>query len=626
MSDDGSEEPSFVHPTFGFGISENDKELVRMSSELQTRGGSQKTNKKSIRECLGKPWRRLRSILKSPSQRRADENMKILRTTIVRQVNVNTTMIPDAVVQIAARRTIIGQTLRPETAQAFAEAIKQWYNRHGFVCHSVIDATLVPETSTVEISVAEPKSADPPVHITFCAERVLDGEELLTPRQYRRKHTERRTVGFRPADKLNTTLVVTDKGKTRPRVLSQVLGLKSNSPFSWNAAAWRKIAGSGIFHKVYGANPTMLKDGTVQLQLMVQEAPPRHLEYGLARSLYTGQWEGEIDFENVNLLGGGETLGVSLRQGSRGPSGRARFRDTKYGMDGGYDVEVFSEYVGDNADTKAKRKPVDIDLSDESQTAAELQTQEDSEVPLSFAEKVRGSRDNRKGAMFRVYNPIDPKLVANSVASASLERVSSKCGKQGTIGTSSISLGPFTRELPLGARSNVDTKILVGSRVEQTADTSRKYFPFSSVVATTRQTFPLLATSASPRSIVLALKHSAVASSRQLPHHEAIAQGVAFNVRGGRSSALTTALSGTTELRIPIQLPVSQVRQDASVVLFGDWVLGKSDCTSPFARRACVGLGFRKSIQGIPLTLDVTYSKMEKKIKTNLSLGRDFEI
>ena len=81
MSDDGSEEPSFVHPTFGFGISENDKELVRMSSELQTRGGSQKTNKKSIRECLGKPWRRLRSILKSPSQRRADENIIILRST-----------------------------------------------------------------------------------------------------------------------------------------------------------------------------------------------------------------------------------------------------------------------------------------------------------------------------------------------------------------------------------------------------------------------------------------------------------------------------------------------------------------------------------------------------------------
>ena len=132
--------------------------------------------------------------------------------------------------------------------------------------------------------------------------------------------------------------------------------------------------------------------------------------------------------------------------------------------------------------------------------------------------------------------------------------------------------------------------------------------------------------SGATRPILLALKHSLTASTKSLPRHEARAQGSLCNIRGATPNGqVSTALSGTTELRIPIQLPIQKLRQDASVVVFGDWLFAKKDAASTFFRKSSVGLGLRKSVQGIPIQYDFSYSS-DGKIRAVFGLGRDFDV
>jgi hypothetical protein len=83
---------------------------------------------------------------------------------------------------------------------------------------------------------------------------------------------------------------------------------------------------------------------------------------------------------------------------------------------------------------------------------------------------------------------------------------------------------------------------------------------------------------------------------------------------------------GTTELRIPIQIPsIIKTRQDAGLVVFGDWLVAAKDSQFAFYRKSCIGVGLRKSVQGIPLKCDVSFSQ-EGKLKTMFGLGGDFDI
>jgi len=40
--------------------------------------------------------------------------------------------------------------------------------------------------------------------------------------------------------------------------------------------------------------PVFDGDGNVQLMVTATEKPSRNLEYGVTKSLYTGEWEGEM--------------------------------------------------------------------------------------------------------------------------------------------------------------------------------------------------------------------------------------------------------------------------------------------------------------------------------------------
>jgi outer membrane protein assembly factor BamA len=628
---------------------DNATETRRRNSGTFPRGGSTKARRKpvgkkgvlgstvdywkdafgSLSAAVGKPFKVtghfVASRFQSKEKKREEELMKQLQSMPIRQVVVpNSTVLPADVVQIAAKGSgMLGSPLRTDRVQDMARNLKNWYLRKGYVLHSVTGVTLKPETATAEIAVEEPTVSRTPVGINFYKEMVIDEDtgDLMTFREYKEKHKTRRTFGLDrlTMQDLNTTFVETS-GRTKPGRIASAMGLRPGNHFQWNRHNWERIARSGIFGKILRAAPRPMQDGTVQLHIMATEAPSRHLEYGVGKSLYTGSWEGELDFEHANLLGGGETLGLSVRRGAKDkePSVRLRFSDGRLADSGGYDVEIFSEYIEYKGEKHEGRQLSDDDGTDIAMTAMHVYDRDD--------------LFDRKGLTLRVRNPVDPSVIMNSQASASVERTATKTGLHETIASGTAEVGPFLRELPLGARFNFDAIVTNGIRIgtrstpasnEEEASVSRTLLrPFSTVTATTRQLLPLLG---NRRPLILALKHSLTASTRHLPGHVGRAQGTTSNIRGSSPNGpVSTALQGTTELRVPIRLPEKlKTNQDAGVVFFADWLYASKDWSSRFHRKSSIGFGLRKSIQGIPLKYDLSYSK-EQKFKAVFGLGRDF--
>jgi len=562
------------------------------------------------------------SVFQSIEKRREKELLKQLQTMPVRQVVVpETSVLPKEVVQLAAKHSgVIGNPLRTDRVQDFARSLKHWYSRQGYILHSVTGATLNADTATAEIAVEEPRIAEAPVEITFCKEMVIDNEtgDLMTFREYRDKHQQRRLLGFDnlSKDNLNTTYVTTD-GRTKPRRVASALGLTAGRPFQWDGNKWRNVVTCGVFARVLQASPRPMPDGSAQLHIIATEAPPRHLEYGMGRSLYTGSWEGELDFEHGNLLGGGEKLGLSVRRGAKDsiPSVQLSFSDSRFGTAGGYDVQVFSDFLGAKTEKMAKTESQDDSLV----------VDDDGLV-------------NRMGLRLSVQNPVTQRILQHSGVSASLERTTAKSGAHESIGSATLNVGPFVNQLPFQARSNVDVSFTTGTRLVRGITSEAKSFsssdclflPYSSVTATTKQIFPLLnipsSESVSTRPLVLALRHSLTTSTSNLPRHEAKAQGVSNDIRGSEPNGpISSAIRGTTELRLPVPVPFVKTQQDASLVVFGDWLVATENSLSPFHRKSSVGAGIRKSVQGIPLHVDLSYSK-ETKLKVSCGLGRDFDV
>jgi outer membrane protein assembly factor BamA len=555
-----------------------------------------------------RPFRRIRkpSFLQSQQERRQNELLEKLKTVPIQHVTApNSTVLPQDVVSIAAKRSgMLGSPLKTQAVQEIASHLKQWYERQGYVLHSMTGATLQVESQTAELSVQEPVSSHRPVEIVNCQEMVVNEDGSLTSwRQYRQDHAVRYGRTSR-IDKsaLNTTFVPSSgRAKTNPRRLAQALGLKSGQPFQWNPAVWSRIVGAGLFHNVLRASPERLQDGTVQLQLFVQEAPPRHLEYGITKSMYTGSWEGELDFVHKNVLGGGESLGVVVRRGTHdaAPSVRLSFDNDKFGLPGGYSVQVFADYIGEHLEESTGQDYEHDELLD------------------------------RKGAsVVLLRHPWLGFKGVPSTAVASVERTSTKGGRHESSASASLQVGPFARDLPMDARTSILGKVMVGSRLsqqepEQEQQQSLNLLPFTSLTVTARQIFPLSSISSQPT--ILALQHSATTSSSNLPRHEANAQGVACNIRGYTKSNHRVANSVTGSLELRVSLPeLAKPLADSKVVFFGDWSLAQAPASSTFSRRASVGLGLRKSFQGLPLKYDLTLTQ-EGKLGSFFGLGADFE-
>jgi hypothetical protein len=557
---------------------------------------------------------KLENTFKSKEQKKQEELYEQLKTMPVRSVEVtNSSVLPPEIVRLAVKRSgLVGNPLRTDRVQEMAKNLKSWYLRKGYILHTVTGATLKPETATAEIQVEEPTISKVPISIVSCKEMVVDKEsgELLTFRQYREKHAKRKSFRHDRIEKkdLNTTFVET-RGRTKASRIAKALHLKPGRPFRWHSDRWQKIANSGIFLQILRSTPVRLPDGTVRLQIFVTEPAPRHLEYGLGKSLYTGTWEGELDFEHQNVFGGGETVGFMIRRGTKdpAPSLRVHFGDEHFGLEGGYKFEVFRDYIGD------------VDRVDGGDANG---------VPTDSDGYCKDSLLDRRGATFRLRNPIDPKVITNSVASASLERTSTKTGLHESIGSATLTLGPFRKDLPMDARSSITTSLTGGSRiaVKESGDnfsaSNVQLLPYSTVSATARQILPISSPS-DRRPLTLALQHTIATSTHNIPRHEARAMGVSAEIRGaipdGRASS---SVKGTTEIRVPVDIPRLG---GGSVVFFGDWFCVQNERKSRFYGKSSIGIGLRKHFSGLPLKYDVCYSN-EGKIKAMFGLGSDFDV
>ena len=347
----------------------------------------------------------------------------------------------------------------------------------------------------------------------------------------------------------------------------------------------------------------------MQLHILATEAPPRNLEYGISNSIYTGSWEGEVDFEHRNLFGGGESLGLIVCRGTKEPepSVKLRYSNDKFGMEGGYDLELFSDYIGESHDSK----------DGEDQQAVESDNLLD-----------------RRGFTCRLSNPISPSVIRQTSASVSLERTSTLAGYQEGVGSASFTAGPFLKELPMDARSNLFISATTGTRVADVGSdgpdspvVAYKVMPYALATATTRQIFPF-AVPNGRRPITLALQHMISGSSPNIPRQDGIALGVSGRVRGydsKKNGLISNSLVGTTEVRIPVTLPTDKVRQDATVVVFADWLIAQKNARTPFFRKSSVGIGLRKTIQGIPCKYDLSYT-LDGRIRGMFGLGRDFDV
>jgi len=556
--------------------------------------------------------RKVNNIFRKDKQK--DDDLTMIP---VQAVKVLSDILPESIVKRAAQRSgMLGSALSSDRVNECARQLKKFYMQRGYVLHSVTGATLHSENGTATLNVQEPILSSKPVDIKFAKEVPIDPEtgETTTKRKYREKlerskgRSLRREEWISIADNLNTTLIES-KGKTSPRTLSKRMGLKAGSHFQWNGDRWQSIARSGIFSKIWSASPVQMGDGTVQLQVLCQESPPRNLEYGISKSLYTGNWEGELDFRHDNIFGGGESLGLIIRRGAKDPepSVTVRFSDDKFGMNGGYDAEMFRDYIATDGDPSV--------------------------VPTPIIEEVDALLC-REGVKLSFRGPVSSKIVRRSSASALIERTSTRKGTHESIGSGTLSLGPFIQELPLGARASMTTSATSGARVGD-----KRLLPYSSASVTSRQIFPLFTERivTTSKQVNLALHHTLMGATCHLPRHEANAAGLGARVRGYSGSSngpIDSSIVGSAEIRIPISIPIQKEKivQDGSLVFFGDWMyasrqtpgkygFSKDDC---FGNRS-IGVGLRKSVQGIPLKYDISLTK-DGKIGAVVSLGGDWEI
>ncbi|GMH66298.1 hypothetical protein TrRE_jg2737 [Triparma retinervis] len=500
-----------------------------------------------------------------------------LENTVVLDVRApNSTILPVGVVREAAKRTgLLRGYLNSTTVTNTARLLKSFYDENGYVLCEVSSASIDP-SGIVSLSVVEPRFAEEPVGMMFLKEMVVSPEDgrTLTFKKFNEMQERRKVVKKLKREDLNTTFVPT-KGRTRGDIIAKTLGMKKGEVFKWDNSRWQSVANSGLFELVR-TKPTKDKNGNVQLVVQATEKPTRNLEYGVTKSLYTGEWEGE----SVSPVSDFSDSGSDSRSSPLSSSTLSPTDDSDEGGNGG----------GDPDELFVKR-----------------------------------------GATFRVHKPLN-KICYNSGASASLEKTATFGGASEIIGSLSCDVGPVVNYIPLiGGAHSLLTTMTGGGRL--THESSVLAYTSSTIVA--KELVPLSrGNDETKKPVVLGLRHSLHASSEKMPLHEAQAAGCNAKIRGYGSrsvGAVSQAATGTVEVRIPSNFN-GKYGRDLGVVLFGDWVLSKGrgkgekgSSEDVFDRKYSVGVGIRGSAMGIPLKYDVGVNK-EKDLVTSFGIGGDFQV
>ncbi|KAL9181529.1 hypothetical protein ACHAXT_010334 [Thalassiosira profunda] len=620
------------------------------------------------------------------------EQQQLLTSTKVQSVSVpgSDLLPPDVVTQCAQESNLIGGTLTPETLEATAKMINRQYLQQGYVMNSVTGATLVPgrdgEEGHVELKVREVKLAhsgkggSSPVHIGFVEK--IDSEDAAD---------DENAVSL--PSQSGQTAYKTTSGRTRASKIARMVNLTPGSHFCIFPDLWSQLSvfpgsgllgGSGkggvksaIFSTIHAIRPvpTSPEGNTVELDILATENKPyASLEYGVTKSLYSDQWEGELDVKHANVFGGGEVATLNVRKGAnRGAKEDTGLKNWNRGVKGGplnwrmsikddhlsgggagYDVDVFRDHVGgakgQTAATPAKEE-------DSEQGGSEEPNEED--APL------------RTGATMRLRLPSKAKtsFLPQSL-SARLERVDPFSTNDGAqcMASMSADIGPYQHRLrslhsAISATVSSGRRWNVGSKSGESGNT----LPYGSGTVTSQHALPLNEEGSLP-SAELAVRNVVSASSRNLPRHEAISLGVASRIRGYRYNysqyptlhepakaqkkepqsplqsfkqfvrggdrdqfrppiALAKSVSGTAEVRIPFERLTKQ-RGGGTFVMFGDWCFAQAQPTSsallskeeaeatsygkPF-RHSSVGIGLRQVVQGLPLKVDACITEHGSK-------------
>ena len=96
--------------------------------------------------------------------------------------------------------------------------------------------------------------------------------------------------------------LIEGKGRTRPHVVSDALGLQSGGIFRLDNSRFRKMMRQGPFERCW-VHVAPTKDGKVGLELAVVERPSFVFEPGVSKSLHLRDWMGDLYFEDKNFLG-----------------------------------------------------------------------------------------------------------------------------------------------------------------------------------------------------------------------------------------------------------------------------------------------------------------------------------
>ena len=544
---------------------------------------------------------------------------------------------------------LISNPMTPEKVQLLAKHIKQYYISQGHVLASVTCATLNGDTATVELATQEPKvNAVQPIHLQFVKAMIQhpnNPSQLISYRQYHKEHKMNAKYSAAasqpslvPLKDCNVTYVPISTGTTNPSKLAKALNLQPRKSFCWDGSLFQKTS-RRFFNQILQASPRRMNDGSVQLYLVGEELPFRNLEYGLSNNLYTGQWEGELQVEHTNLFGGGEQLNFNMKKdGTTTMLPSLSLQYTRHPLDStknnkgrGHAIRLFHESIASTMKKATiKTQPLPNDADDDTVEYQEIPTTDTQDDGLL----------TRRGGTVTIWNPI--KNVAASTAAA--ERVLARDGNQESILSTNMQLGPYSTSTSTNyrnsLRANIQSTCTIGSRWLSSAienkSNSAILLPYSIFSATARQIVPLT------KKIEIGLLQQLQTSSRHLPRHEANAMGIASRIRGLSSSStpLYQSIQTTSELRVPLpsfenisvlKFP-TRLLKNTSVLFFHDYRIGTPYTTTSSSTalnneiQSSVGMGIRKSVQGLPLKYDISYNLQDKNVRAFFGLGHDFNV
>jgi outer membrane protein assembly factor BamA len=586
-------------------------------------------------------------------QKDDQSDQQILSSTIVQSVSApkSELLTPDDITQCAKESNLIGGTLTPETLEMTAKKINNLYLEQGYVMNCVTGATLVPPAQhsehhgsegNVELKVREVKLAKPQ-NRNSSSVRIRFVEKL-------HDEAEKGDGASSQSDQQTYKIV---SGRTRPSKIARMVKQVPGSHFQILPERWSQLATypargvvggdgrvggrkSAIFSTIHAVRPIPTSQDTVELEIVATENKPLSLEYGVTKSLYSDQWEGELDLKHTNIFGGGEVATINVRKGRsivpdnvpgkkgwknivshRPISWKMSIQDDYFGgRDAGYDFEVFRDYVGVGGNDGVIEQEIDEFPDGNALETKQRKSSEKSGPPLT-------------GAMLklRLRQPFHPFLVPKAISARfeCVDRFTMNDTAQ-CMASVSTNFGPYHKSVELLTRpirssfsaiSTFGRKWNVGAMLENGSGDANSLL-YAAGTITTMQSMPLSSERRSVPSTDLILRHVVSASTTHLPRHEAITLGLASRIRGYRYNyqlssmkqpqqntrdrrekgilqslktflkgddrdqflspiALSKVISGTVEVRLPFERVVQQpFVGSGTVVVFGDWCVAQA--------------------------------------------------